>query len=136
MSKYLFPLVVVLAAAMHPSLVQAQQSARNADTSIVDNQTFFEFQVEQPVRFRAGPPPVYPARLRAARVEGQVLVQYVVDERGSAQMETFKVLKSNDDQFTQAVKYAVANMSFYHAEHQGKPVKQLVQQPFTFAINK
>ena len=51
-------------------------------------------------------------------------------------MNTFKVLKSSHDLFTNSVKSALANMKFYPAEVGGRKVKQLVQMPFVFSLNK
>ena len=74
--------------------------------------------------------------LRSANVEGEVLAQFVVDTTGRAEMNTFKTLKSSHDLFTNAVKSALANMKFYPAEVGGRKVKQLVQMPFVFSLNK
>lgn len=128
MSKYVLSLALVLAAAMQPAVAQAQDS-RTTESE----QTFLEFQVEQTARIRNAVAPVYPERLRANRVEGNVLVQFVVDENGSAEMTSFKVLRSTDNEFTEAVKKAVNASSFHPAEIKGKKVKQLVQQPYKFA---
>jgi protein TonB len=65
-----------------------------------------------------------------------VLAQFVVDTTGRAETNTFKVLKSDHDQFTQAVRNALPGMRFYPAEVGGRKVKQLVQQPFVFNISK
>ena len=101
------------------------------------NQTYFEFQVEKQVSTAAGSPqPRYPDMLKSANIEGEVLAQFVVDTTGRAEMNTFKVLKSSHDGFTQAVKNVLPNMRFYPAEIGGRKVKQMVQQPFTFALTK
>ena len=101
------------------------------------DQTFFEFQVEKQVQPTPGnPSPRYPDMLRSANVEGEVLAQFVVDTTGRAEMSTFKVLKSSHDLFTNAVKNALSNMRFYPAEVGGRKVKQLVQMPFQFSLNK
>jgi TonB family protein len=121
---------VVLAAVLLPSAARAQDP--RSTTSADGEQTFFDFQVEQAVRVKSARTPVYPDRLRSSGVEGQVLVQFVVDERGIAQMSTFKVLKSTDNELTTSVMRAVSASSFYPAEIQGKKVKQLVQQPYKF----
>ena len=117
----------VLVALLLPCAARAQ-----AATPPDGEQTFFDFQVEQAVRVKLARTPTYPERLRQSHVEGQVLVQFVVDERGLAQMNTFKVLRSTDNELTQAVMHAVSASSFYPAEIQGKKVKQLVQQPYKF----
>jgi len=102
-----------------------------------DNQTYFEFQVEKQVQpFPGQSGPRYPDMLRSANVEGEVLAQFVVDTTGRADMATFKVLKSTHDLFTNAVKATLPNMKFYPAEVGGKKVKQLVQMPFQFNLQK
>jgi protein TonB len=103
----------------------------------VSDQPYFEFQVEKQVAaLPNNAPPRYPDMLRSANVEGEVLAQFVVDTTGRAEMNTFKVLKSSHDLFTNAVKSALANMKFYPAEVGGRKVKQLVQMPFVFGLNK
>jgi protein TonB len=99
--------------------------------------TYFEFQVERAVTPRPGNiGPRYPDMLRAAHVEGEVLMQVVIREDGTPDMSTFKVLKSNHDLFTNAVKQTLPNMKFFPALVGGKPVKQLIQMPFQFNLKK
>jgi protein TonB len=101
------------------------------------DQPYFEFQVEKQVQTASNSvQPRYPDMLKSANVEGEVLAQFVVDTTGRAEMNTFKVLKSSHELFTQAVKNALGNMKFYPAEIGGRKVKQMVQQPFTFALTK
>jgi periplasmic protein TonB len=104
---------------------------------IVEGQTYFEFQVEKPVVQAPGSAgPNYPDILRSAGVEGEVLAQFVVDTTGRADPGSFKVLKSSHDLFVNAVRNALPRMRFIPAEVGGRKVKQLVQQPFSFAITK
>jgi protein TonB len=106
-------------------------------TPVNTDQPYFEFQVEKQVSTAPGSPqPRYPEMLKSANIEGEVLAQFVVDTTGHAEMGTFKVLKSSHDGFTQAVKNVLPNMRFYPAEIGGRKVKQMVQQPFTFALTK
>ena len=101
------------------------------------DQPYFEFQVEKQVQQVPGSGNMrYPDMLRSANIEGEVLAQFVVDTTGRYESGTFKVLKSSHDLFTAAVKNALPNMRFYPAEVGGRKVKQLVQQPFTFALSK
>jgi len=51
-------------------------------------------------------------------------------------MSTFKALKSDNDLFTTSVKNALQRMRFLPAEVGGRKVKQLVQQPFQFSLNR
>jgi protein TonB len=104
---------------------------------VQQDQPYFEFQVEKPVVQAPGSPtPRYPDILRQAGVEGEVLAQFVVDTTGRAESGSFKVLKSSHDLFAQAVRSALPGMRFIPAEVGGRRVKQLVQQPFAFAIAK
>jgi protein TonB len=112
---------------------QAQQVASAATPS---DQTYLSFQVDRVVTIRTSVAPIYPEALRANRVEGEVLVQFVVDEKGNAQMSTFKVLKASDNAFSDAVRSAVSSTKYTPAELGGRKVKQLVQQPFRFAPSK
>lgn len=101
------------------------------------DQPYFDFQVEKPVVMAPGAQgPAYPDMLRSAGIEGQVLAQFVVDTTGRADMGTFKALKSDNDLFTTAVKNALQRMRFLPAEVGGRKVKQLVQQPFQFSLNR
>ncbi|CAN5893326.1 hypothetical protein BH11GEM1_BH11GEM1_05220 [soil metagenome] len=96
---------------------------------------YFEFQVEKSVRQVPGTAGVeYPDMLRPAKVEGEVLAQFVVDTSGVYEHDTFKVLKSTHELFTQAVRDALPLMRFTPAEVGGAKVRQLVQQPFIFAL--
>ena len=101
------------------------------------DQPYFDFQVEKPVVMAPGAQgPAYPDMLRTAGIEGTVLAQFVVDTTGRAEMNTFKVLKSDNDLFSNAVKNALQRMRFLPAEVGGRKVKQLVQQPFQFSLNR
>ena len=99
------------------------------------NQTYFEFQVEKPAEMLAeSPKPKYPSVLESSGIAGEVQAQFVVRSDGKADMDSFKVLKSTNELFTQAVKNVLPRMKFSPAMIGGKPVNQLVQQSFQFAV--
>jgi protein TonB len=101
------------------------------------DQPYFDFQVEKPVVPAPGTAgPSYPDMLRSAGIEGQVLAQFVVDTTGRAEMSTYKVLKSDNDLFSTSVKNYLGRARFLPAEVGGRKVKQLVQQPFQFSLNR
>ncbi len=101
------------------------------------DQPYFDFQVEKPVGAMPGSQgPRYPDILRSGGVEGQVLAQFVVDTTGRVEVATFRVLRSDHAMFEQAVRSALPNMRFLAAEIGGRKVKQLVQQPFVFALQR
>src|SRR6267142_1844256 len=99
------------------------------------NQTYFEFQVEKPAEMLSdSPKPKYPSVLESSGIAGEVQAQFVVNSSGKADMDSFKVLKSTNELFTQAVKNVLPRMKFSPAMIGGKPVNQLVQQSFQFAV--
>jgi protein TonB len=99
------------------------------------NQTYFEFQVEKPAEMLSdSPKPRYPSVLESSGIAGEVQAQFVVASSGKADMDSFKVLKSTNELFTQAVKSVLPRMKFSPAMIGGKPVNQLVQQSFQFAV--
>ena len=99
------------------------------------NQTYFEFQVEKPAEMlQDSPKPKYPSVLESSGIAGEVQAQFVVNSSGKADMDSFKVLKSTNELFTQAVKNVLPRMKFSPAMIGGKPVNQLVQQSFQFAV--
>jgi protein TonB len=103
---------------------------------ISDNQTYFEFQVEKQAQINGGLRVNYPSVLQSQGVEGKVIAQFVVDTTGRAEMGSWKVLESTNELFNSAAKEAVRSARFFPAEVGGRRVRQLVQQPITFALNK
>lgn len=99
-------------------------------------QTFYEYEVERTASLTRGPTPVYPEQLRSAGVEGQVVVEFVVNENGRVDMGSVKVIQSADAQFTASVRTALAGMRFSPARVGGRNVRQYVRQPFTFRLDR
>ncbi len=98
---------------------------------------YFDFQVESVAAAVPGTgAPSYPESLRSAGVDGEALVQFVVDTLGRAEPSSFKVLRSSHDAFGEAVRAALPRMRFLPAELDGRKVGMLVQQPFTFTIGR
>ena len=99
------------------------------------DQAYFEFQVEKTVAAAPGScKPQYPDMLRSAGVSGQVLAQFIVGTDGRIEKNSFKVLKSDNDQFTSAVRRSLDCQRFLPAETGGRKVRMVVQQPFDFSI--
>ena len=76
--------------------------------------------------------PEYPAELRDAGVSGALLAEFVVDTLGAAEMDTFRTDTAANPLFVEAVRAAVGASRYLPAMRQGRPVRQLVQQPFMF----
>ena len=104
---------------------------------VISDQPYFDFQVEKAAAAIPGSgSPAYPEMLKSSGVEGEALVQFVVDTTGRAELGSFKVLRASHDAFGQAVRSALPRMRFLPAEIGGRKVRMLVQQPFAFALNR
>jgi len=99
--------------------------------------TYLDIQVEKPVvQLPTSSVPRYPELLKTSGVEGEVLAEFVVDTTGRAEPSSFKVLKATHELFALAVKNALPGMRFLPAEVNDRKVKQLVRQPYLFALRK
>lgn len=78
--------------------------------------------------------PRYPAELLEQRVEGQAIVQFVVDTSGRADPRSFVVVVSSHPGFSESVRAALPGMVFSPARIGAMKVRQLVELPFTFTI--
>jgi protein TonB len=83
-----------------------------------------------------GPVPEYPARLRAAGVEGEVVAQFVVDARGNAIPNSIRIVSATNDLFSESVRATIPRMKFSPGRLRGKPVQQTVRQLFVFRLSR
>ena len=74
----------------------------------------------------------YPPALFAAGTGGSVIAEFVVDSRGRVEQGTIGIVSSTDPELSHAVRAAVEAAAFRPALLDGKPVRQIVQQPFSF----
>jgi protein TonB len=81
-------------------------------------------------------PPRYPAILASAGIEGEVIMQYVVDTLGRVERGSVRATRGDRPAFEQAVRDALERMTFVPAEAAGRKVRQLVEQTFTFALGR
>ena len=96
-----------------------------------------EHMVEKPVMALGdGPRPRYPDLLRSAGVEGEVLAQFVVDTSGRVEPGSIRVLRTSHPLFAEAVERVLPLARFVPAEAGSRRVRQLVQQPFAFAMQR
>ena len=119
------PVIALVCVALMASAAEAQGPAAS-------EQAYLEFQVHRTARVREASNPAYPQRLLAMRVEGEVTVQFVVNEKGEAEGASIKVLKTSDNEFVTPVRRAVTAATYYPAEIDGRRVKQVVQMTFRF----
>jgi protein TonB len=80
--------------------------------------------------------PRYPAPLRDAGVQGRVVVQFVVDTLGHAELGELQVVESAHPLFVEPVRAALARYRFSVGEVGGRKVRTRVQIPFDFTLVK
>jgi protein TonB len=80
--------------------------------------------------------PRYPERLRAAGIEGTVLVRFVVDTTGRVNVSSAQIISSTHALFSRAVLDALAGFRFRPAEVGTRRVAALAEMPFEFRISK
>jgi TonB family protein len=76
--------------------------------------------------------PVYPDSMFMNAIAGRVTVEFVVDGTGDVNMDTFSVVTASHPLFGEAVRRAVRDQRYKPALRNGRPVQQVVQQPFDF----
>ena len=79
--------------------------------------------------------PAYPASLRDAGIEGEVLARFVVDSTGRVDTASIQIVRSAHRFFTESVRAALARMHYLPAIKDGRRVRQVLEQPFTFFIS-
>jgi protein TonB len=78
--------------------------------------------------------PRYPERLREAGIEGRVVVQFVVDTLGRAELADLQTIGEPHPLFVDAVRAALARYRFTPGEAAGRRVRTRVQIPFDFTL--
>ena len=87
-------------------------------------------------RYDGSAAPPYPPTMLEQRKEGQVVVQYVIDSTGIADLASFMVMQSTHADFTKSVRSTLPFMRFRAAKIGPRKVRQLVQQLFSFKIQE
>lgn len=114
----------------------ASQELPNIFARYADS-VYLSSQVDNPVAFDSrSAAPTYPDSLRMAGVEGAVMAQFVVDTTGRVDIASFVLLESSHGRFTESVRRALPGMLFRPAEINGRKIKQLVQLPFVFRLER
>ncbi len=104
----------------------AQLSVFNADQ--VDRRAILDTTRLLQLSF---PPPLF-----AAGIQGLVIAEFVVDTVGRVESGTVGIVSSTAPLFTEAVRVALESASYLPAIKNGHAVRQFVQQPFEFSVNR
>jgi len=93
------------------------------------------WKVEKKPQPLYSPKPEYPERARVAEMEGQAIVEALVDIDGKV-IDVRLVKKSGFKELDQAAMNAARCWTFSPAEQRGKPVRVWVNIPFNFRLNE
>jgi TonB family protein len=97
---------------------------------------YSESQVDRAVSVTRAPEPRYPDALKSVGVVGEVHMRYIVDARGRVEPGSIQVISATHKLFADAVRAALLNARYRPAEVGGQPVRQLVEQPFIFKLDR
>ena len=122
--------------ALASSAAGGETSGEHADAAGDIDAPMSAFAVDREVVARKGVVPRYPGILANAGVEGTIVMQFVVDTLGRVERESIHAIRVDHPLFEQSVRDALAQMRFVPAEAAGRKVRQLVEQPFTFALGR
>jgi protein TonB len=95
-----------------------------------------ENQVERAVQVTRATPPRYPEALKSVGVEGVVAMRFIVGADGRVEPGSISVIDSPHKLFSDAVRTALLNTRYRPAEAGGHSVRQLVEQSFSFRLEK
>jgi protein TonB len=102
-----------------------------------DGSAYSDNQVEREVqRLPGSPAPRYPESLRSAGVSGEVLLRFIVGTNGRVEPGSIEVVSTPHQAFVDAVRTALLATRFRPAEVGGHAVRQLVEQSFSFKLDR
>lgn len=90
---------------------------------------------EPPARLR-GPMPIYPAGLRAAEIEGIVLIKATIDTTGRAEPSSVEAVIASNPGFVESAKATVLGSTWRPAKVSGRKVKVVITIPITYSIRR
>ena len=82
------------------------------------------------------PAPRYPGSLEALGIEGQVIVEFVIDTTGRVQPPSIRIIESTHPDFEAAARAAVAGAIFRPAHLSAHAVRQLTRQSIRFVTTR
>ena len=90
--------------------------------------------VDKPPRVLRSENPRFPEALRARGQGGRIVVQFVVDTLGRAEMNEFKIVDATDAQLADPVRAVLPRFRFTPGEAGGRKVRTMVALPFDFTL--
>lgn len=106
----------------------------DAPPSLDQTRTFVVSTVDEPPERLTGPRPRYPDMLRQAGIEGNVILEFIVDSAGQVEPQSIHVLSASSRAFEAPARLVVLGSRFRPGRIRGVPVRVLVRQSLTFTI--
>ena len=100
------------------------------------DQTFLEAVVDERPQSLSCRPPTYPPMLQQAGITGTVLFQMVIQSDGRVDPNSIEVLSTDHQGFVRPGREALRDCLYRPGRIRGQAVAVLVQQPFTFNVNR
>jgi len=97
------------------------------------NEVYLESVVEQRPELLSGPPP-YPDLLRAAGIQGRVVLVAVVDTTGRVEPSSIKIVQTPSPGFNRSTSQWALAALFRPARIQGRAVRALVRLPLDYSV--
>jgi protein TonB len=97
---------------------------------------YSENTVDRPVSPTRQAPPRYPESLKSVGVEGVVAMRFIVGADGRVEPGSIDVISTPHKLFAEAVRKSLLESRYRPAEAAGHAVRQVVEQTFSFKIEK
>lgn len=98
------------------------------------NATFLEAVVQERPEQLSCPKPRYPDILRNARIDGRVLLKFIINADGKAEPQSIEVVSSDNGAFNRPARNAIRGCRFRPGRIRGQAVRVLVQMPVRFKL--
>jgi TonB family protein len=89
--------------------------------------------LDRPLRAKEQPPPAFPPQLLRQGVEGNALIEFLLDEDGRVRLP--RIVSASDPSFGYAAAHAVAQWRFEPPTARGEPTVMRVSIPISFRVN-
>ena len=98
------------------------------------NEVYAEALVEERPALLSAPPPVYPALLKQAGIQGRVILRAVIDTTGRVEPASVWIMKSPNPAFDQPTKDWVLKALFRPARLHGRGVRVFINLPVDYSL--
>ena len=98
------------------------------------SEVYAEAIVEERPELLSAPPPVYPALLKHAGIQGRVILRAIVDTTGRVEPTSVRIIKSPSPAFDQPTKDWVLKALFRPARLHGRGVRVFINLPVDYTL--